>query len=61
MFQYEVADANTASVMSSAIGILIVVLSSGMYPLLGRDVSVNQTQLDKQQPNIRALVATIEP
>lgn len=61
MFQYEVADANTASVVSSAIGAPIVALSAGMHSVLGKDVMVNQTQLDKQQPNIRNLVATIEP
>jgi cellulose biosynthesis protein BcsQ len=61
MFQYEVADANTASVVSSAIGAPIVALSAGMHSVLGRDVMVNQTQLDKQQPNIKSLVATIEP
>jgi|GEM_PF-2712431 len=61
MFQYEVADANTASVVSSAVGIPIVELKSGMHSVLGKDVMVNQTQLDKQQPNIRALAATIEP
>jgi len=60
MFQYEVVDANTASVVSSALGIPIMALTARNYSLAGRNVLVNQTQLDKQQPNIQALVATIE-
>lgn len=60
MFQYEVVDANTASVVSSALGIPIMALASRNYQLAGRNVLVNQSQLDKQQPNIQALVATIE-
>jgi chromosome partitioning protein len=61
MFQYEVVDANTASVVSSAIGVPIVALTAGMHGVLGKQIMVNQSQLDKQQPNIRNLVATIEP
>lgn len=57
MFQYEVADANTASVVSGALGIPIVGLSAGQYDLPGKRVMVNQTQLDKQIPNIRELVS----
>lgn len=60
MFQYEVVDANTASVVSQAIGIPIVTLTAGRWSLVGKNVTVSQTQLDKQQPNIRDLVATIE-
>jgi hypothetical protein len=60
MFQYEVVDANTASVVSSALGIPIMKLSARTYQLAGRSVLVNQSQLDKQQPNVRDLVATIE-
>lgn len=60
MFQYEVADANTASVVSQALGIPIVTLTAGSKMLVGRAAIVNQSQLDKQQPNIRDLVATIE-
>ncbi len=60
MFQYEVADANTASVVSGTLGIPIVALSAGNYTLPGKRVMVNQTQLDKQIPNIRDLVARIE-
>jgi chromosome partitioning protein len=60
MFQYEVNDANTASVVSGACGIPISGLSSGPRQLLGRTVVVNQSQLDRQVPNIRALVAAIE-
>ncbi|MBL8466839.1 ParA family protein [Methyloversatilis discipulorum] len=60
MFQYEVNDANTASVVSGACGIPISSLSSGTKNVLGRNVQVNQSQLDKQVPNIRALVTAIE-
>jgi chromosome partitioning protein len=60
MFQYEVNDANTASVVSGALGIPIAGLTAGTRSVLGRQVVVNQTQLDKQVPNIRDLVAAIE-
>lgn len=60
MFQYEVNDANTASVVSGACGIPISCLSSGAKNVLGKNIIVNQSQLDKQVPNIRDLVAAIE-
>jgi chromosome partitioning protein len=60
MFQYEVNDANTASVVSGTCGIPIARLSAGARTVLGKNVMVNQTQLDKQAPNIRALAAAIE-
>lgn len=60
MFQYEVNDANTASVVSSTCGIPISGLTSGSRNVLGKTVVVNQTQLDKQVPNIQALAAAIE-
>lgn len=60
MFQFEVNDANTASVVSGACGIPISRLSSGTRNVLGKSVVVNQSQLDKQVPNIRDLVAAIE-
>lgn len=60
MFQYEVSDANTASVVSSSLGIPISDLGSGTYNLLKKNVTVNQSQLDKQVPNIRELVRMIE-
>jgi len=62
IFQYEIVDANTASVVSSALGIPIVSLADGMPVVAAgsRPVRVNQSQLKKQQPNITALVATIE-
>lgn len=60
MFQYEVVDANTASVVSQALGIPIVTLTAGPKVLVGKTATVNQSQLDKQQPNIKDLVATIE-
>ena len=62
MFQYEIVDANTASVVSGALGIPIVALIDGMHVVVPKDkpVRVNQSQLDKQQPNLISLVATIE-
>jgi len=60
MFQYEVADANTASVVSGALGIPIVGLTAGSYVMQGRYVQVNQSQLEKQIPNIQELVGKIE-
>lgn len=60
MFQYEVNDANTASVVSGALGIPIGTLTSGRRQVLGKNVVVNQSQLDKQVPNVRDLVAAIE-
>ncbi|MCP4352717.1 MAG: ParA family protein [Desulfobacterales bacterium] len=62
MFQFEIVDANTASVVSSSLGIPIVKLTAGSYPVVpGTKASrVNQSQLDNQQPNIRSLVSMIE-
>jgi len=60
MFEVEINDANTASVASGALGIPISRLTAGSKSFLGRTVAVNQTQLDKQQPNIADFVATIE-
>lgn len=60
MFQFEIVDANTASVVSSSLGIPINRLQAGLYPVAGRSVMVNQSQFDNQQPNIRELVAAIE-
>jgi chromosome partitioning protein len=60
MFQFEIVDANTASVVSSSLGIPIVRLWAGLHAVAGRNVMVNQSQLDNQQPNIRDLVRSIE-
>lgn len=60
MFQYEVVDANTASVVSQSLGIPIVTLTAGNKRLVGKIATVNQTQLNRQQPNIKKLVSTIE-
>lgn len=60
MFQYEVNDANTASVVSGALGIPIASLTAGPKHVAGRSVTVNQSQLDKQVPNITQLVKDIE-
>jgi chromosome partitioning protein len=60
MFQAEIADANTASVVSGALGIPMHALTAGPKNLIGRNVIVNQTQLDSLVPNIREFVQTIE-
>lgn len=60
MFQKEVGDANTASVVSSTLGTPICRMTSGNKLVLGKTVVVNQSQLDKQAPNIRSLVNAIE-
>lgn len=60
MFQYEVNDANTASVISGALGIPIALLTAGQRMVAGKKITVNQSQLDKQVPNIRELVQKIE-
>jgi cellulose biosynthesis protein BcsQ len=60
MFQVEINDANTASVVSGALGIPISNLHAGSKVLAGRRVQINQTQLAKQQPNFRRFVATID-
>jgi chromosome partitioning protein len=60
MFQYEVNDANTASVVSQTCGIPISRLTAGPRDVLGKNVMVNQSQLDKQVPNICDLAAAIE-
>jgi len=59
MFQAEINDANTASVISGALGIPIMGLHAGIKNLAGKDITVNQSQLDKQKPNIRDFVGTI--
>ncbi|MDQ7814215.1 MAG: ParA family protein [Patescibacteria group bacterium] len=60
MFQAQIKDANTASVVSSALGIPLRKLTAGPKQLAGRTVPINQTQLDRLQPNIRDFVQTIE-
>ena len=60
MFQAEIPDANTASVVSSSLGIPIVALTSGIKSVAGREVMVNQSQLDKQQPAIKSLAKRVE-
>lgn len=60
MFQYEVNDANTASVVSGALGIPIAQLKAGQKNIADRSITVNQSQLDKQVPNITHLVQQIE-
>jgi len=60
MFQYEVNDANTASVVSGALGIPISKLTAGQKEVAGKKITVNQSQLDRQVPNIQRLVKNIE-
>ena len=60
MFQFEIVDSNTASVVSSSLGIPIINMASGLYPVAGKSVMVNQQQLWVQQPNIENLVKAIE-
>nr|VFJ75712.1 MAG: AAA domain-containing protein [Candidatus Kentron sp. FW] len=60
MFQSEIPDANTASVVSSSLGIPIVHLTAGQYEVAGRRVQVNQSQIEKQQENMQQLVVAIE-
>jgi len=60
MFQFEIVDANSASVVSSALGIPIVRLTAGIKQVSGKSTVVNQSQLNKQQLNIRNLVSVIE-
>jgi chromosome partitioning protein len=60
MFQVEINDANTASVVSGALGIPISSLAAGTKRLAGKSIMVNQSQLDKQKPNIRQFVQTID-
>lgn len=60
MFQFEIVDANTASVVSSALGIPIVKLTAGQKQVFDKKILVNKSQLGRQQPNIKNLVAMIE-
>lgn len=60
MFQSEINDANSASVVSGGLGIPISVLTTGYKNLAGKRIQVNQSQIDKQGPNLRKFVATIE-
>lgn len=60
MFQFEVNDANTASVVSGSLGIPISVLTAGSKQVAGVTITVNQSQLDRQVPNLKELVQYIE-
>lgn len=60
MFQAEIKDANTASVVSGALGIPMLRLRSGAKRLLQKEVIVNQSQLDRLQPNMENFVRNIE-
>lgn len=60
MFQAEVNDANTASVVSSALGIPINSLMAGQKTVAGKTITINQSQLDRQVPNLNNLVQRIE-
>jgi chromosome partitioning protein len=60
MFQDEISDANSASVVSSALGIPICKLTAGNKMVNGKQIVVNETQIIKQKPNIEAFVRKIE-
>ena len=60
MFQTEIPDANTASVVSTSLGIPIGVLTAGLKDVADKEVMVNQIQLDRQQPAMNALAHSIE-
>ncbi|HEY0330768.1 MAG TPA: AAA family ATPase [Rhodopseudomonas sp.] len=60
MFEQQINDANTASVVSGALGVPMCRLTAGIKHFAGRSAQVNQSQLDRQQPNLRDFVATIE-
>ena len=60
MFQYEARDANTASVVSEALGIPKGSLTVGKRNVLGKTVSINQSQLDDQVPYIEDLTKSVE-
>ncbi len=60
MFEEQINDANTASVVSGALGIPMCKLTAGTKTFAGKSAHVNQSQLDRQQPNIRDFVAKIE-
>jgi len=60
MFQVEINDANTASVVSGGLGIPISSLPAGNRTFAGKRVMINQSQLDKQGPNLRKFVQSIE-
>lgn len=60
MFQAEIKDANSASVVSGGLGIPISQLAAGTKILAGRRITVNQSQVDRQRPNMRRFVETIE-
>ena len=60
MFQAEIPDANTASVVSSSLGIPILALTAGIKSVAGKEVMVNQSQLERQQPAMTALAQLIE-
>ena len=60
MFCSEIADANTASVVSQALGIPLGTLTAGSKAVGTRRATVNQSQLDTLVPNLRTLISTIE-
>jgi len=61
MFLFEIRDANTASVFSSATGTPMLKITAGARKNMnGKLVTINQSQLDMQGPNIQDLVSRIE-
>lgn len=60
IFEEEINDSNTASVVSGSLGIPMNMLTFGYKDFLGRKVNVNSSQLDRLQPNISNFVNNIE-
>ncbi|MEO5374645.1 MAG: AAA family ATPase [Alphaproteobacteria bacterium] len=60
MFQMEINDANSASAVSGALGIPMSSLTAGTKTISNRRVVVNQSQLDRQKPNIDEFVRSID-
>ncbi len=60
MFQFQIRDSNTASVVSTAMGIPVSSITAGTVNLLNKNVVVNQTQIDQILDNLRFLVNEIE-
>lgn len=59
MFQAEVG-INSASIVSHALGIPIIHLTAGIKQVSGKNITINQKQLNKQQTNIQDLVSKLE-
>src|SRR5258708_14355047 len=61
MFQFEIVDANTASVVSSSLGIPINRLQAGLYPVAAKEITVKQTLPPKLQPPNYKIIPRLTP